>query len=165
MDAKSGRSYRWSVQSSLLRKVRGVLSWRIARIFYYATKKAAISNVLVFCLLALKDYWLGPTFTSDLASRKLQFFRNDPGITLSIYYRQYEYNVTHWRDLEIDTRQQYRISLIQAFRAYCKTRNGLQNGLIPRTDRRWKYALISCRNDHFTHCPSTWTLPATTAQS
>jgi len=28
-----------------------------------------------------------------------------------------------------------------------------------------KYALISCRNYHFTHCPSTWTLPATTTQS
>ena len=33
--------------------------------------------------------------------------------------------------------------------AYCKTRNGLRNGLIPRTHRKWKYALISCRNDHW----------------
>ena len=49
--------------------------------------------------------------------------------------------------------------------AYCKTRNGLWNGLIPRTHRKWKYALISCRNDHFAHCPSTWTLPPTTTQS
>ena len=34
---------------------------------------------------------------------------------------------------------------------YCKMRNGLWNGLIPRTHRKWKYALISCRNDHFAH--------------
>ena len=46
-----------------------------------------------------------------------------------------------------------------------KTRNELRNGLIPWTDQKWKYALISCQNDHFTHCPSTWTLPATTTQS
>ena len=25
------------------------------------------------------------------------------------------------------------------------------HGLIPRTHRKWKYALISCRNDHFAH--------------
>ena len=48
--------------------------------------------------------------------------------------------------------------------AYSKTRNGLRNGLIPRTPRKWKYALISCQNDHFAHCPSIWTLPATTTQ-
>ena len=49
--------------------------------------------------------------------------------------------------------------------AYYKMWNGLQNGLIPRTHWKWKYALISCWNDHFAHCPSTWTLPATTTQS
>ena len=44
-----------------------------------------------------------------------------------------------------------RSSLNACCRAYCKTRNGLRNGLIPRTHRKWEYALISCRNDHFTH--------------
>ena len=46
--------------------------------------------------------------------------------------------------------------------AYCKTQNELWNGLILRTHWKWKYTLILCWNDHFAHCPSTWTLFATT---
>ena len=49
--------------------------------------------------------------------------------------------------------------------AHSKMQNGLRNGLIPRTHRKCKYALISCRNYHFAHYPSIWTLPATTTQS
>ena len=54
-----------------------------------------------------------------------------------------------------------KVTMTHSYPAYCKTRNRLQNGLILRTHWKWKYALILCRNDHFAHCPSTWTLPAT----